>query len=265
MLAAVGTKGTYGLCQRARPSSVLSCPSTPQRRAVRPEFFAGWILGSCRPCYTRATGGKGVAVSRRRASESGDAGKSRGASQGAQQPKHRDSDGDSGRGRVAMATGARRAAAIACAERSTGGVRRECCEGEDCGRALEDEGTRTEPGVRLAGRDQQELSLPGDRNNERAQQCGADCVAATASSAFASAYSASRFAIIVCEQNRLLCCSRERQRSLCTSRPDEEGARNLLQRTSSFGRLAPDSPAPRSPILRCPLLSPKAPHHQGPS
>ena len=51
------TRETYGLCQRARPSSVLSCPSGPRRRAVRPEFSAGWTLGSCRPCYSGATGG----------------------------------------------------------------------------------------------------------------------------------------------------------------------------------------------------------------
>lgn len=42
----------------------------------------------------------------------------------------------------------------------------------------------------------------------------------------------------------LLCCSRELRCLLCTSRPDEEGARNLLLAPPPLSNLAPDSPAP---------------------
>ena len=57
-----------------------------------------------------------------RASESGDAGKSRGPRRERSSPGHRDAGWGSRRGEAAMATGARVAAAIACAGRSMGGV-----------------------------------------------------------------------------------------------------------------------------------------------
>ena len=157
-----------------------------------------------------------------------------GASQGAQQPDHRETSGGSRWGEAAMATGARVAAAIACAKRSMG-RRSEGVVVEKTSGAGGSEVCRRLARPRDTNWGQRKLPcLPEYRNNGlRGNNAGL-----TVLCVIAVCVQYTLFAIIESKISSAVLLTRSVLLAL-HSRLDEEGARNLLQRTSSFWQFCP--------------------------
>lgn len=218
---------------------ILSFRASASRRATWIFcWMDSWFMSAMLLCGYRGREGVVSWCRGGRVSESGDAGKSRGPRRERSSPGHRDTGGGSRRAEAAMATGARGAAAIACTGRSMGAAGGGVVVERTAGAG------RTE--VRRLGWAERHCTswgqrklpcLPEYRNNGLRGRCQWTMRGWLCNTRCGCLLQYALSAIIDSSTAVLWCC--EKCAAALLSRPDEEGARNLLQRTSSFARPRP--------------------------